>query len=47
MKYYDNIHDVIRKGAPLIVTAQQARDVIRVIEAAYESSRKAEVVRLD
>ena len=46
LAYYDNIHEVIRKGAPLIVTPQQARDVIRVIEAAYESSRKGEVVPL-
>jgi len=46
MEYYDNIYDAIRKDAPLIVTAQQARDVIRVIEAAYESSRTGEVVRL-
>jgi predicted dehydrogenase len=46
LRYYDNIYDAIRKDAPLIVTAQQARDVIRIIEAAYESSRKGEVVRL-
>ncbi|MDF1574266.1 MAG: Gfo/Idh/MocA family oxidoreductase [Bacteroidales bacterium] len=46
MAYYDNIYEVIRNGAPLIVTPRQARDVIRVIEAAYESSRKGEVVRL-
>jgi len=46
MEYYDNIHEAIRNNASLIVTAQQARDVIRVIEAAYESSRTGEVVRL-
>ncbi len=46
MEYYDNIYDAIRKDVPLIVTAGQARDVIRVIEAAYESSRIGEVVRL-
>ncbi|RLD98535.1 MAG: oxidoreductase [Bacteroidetes bacterium] len=47
MEYYDNIYEAIRNNAPLAVTAQQARDVIRVIEAAYESSRTGEVVRLD
>jgi len=46
MEYYDNIYEAIRNKAPLEVTAQQARDVIRVIEAAYESSRTGEVVRL-
>ncbi len=46
MEYYDNIYEAVRNNAPLAVTAQQARDVIRVIEAAYESSRTGEVVRL-
>ena len=46
MEYYDNIYEAVRNNAPLIVTAEQARDVISVIEAAYESSRTGEVVRL-
>ena len=46
MEYYDNIYKAIRNKAPLEVTAQQARDVIRGIEVAYESSRTGEVVRL-
>ena len=46
MEYYDNIYDAVRSGALLQVTAGQARDVIRVIEAAYQSSRTGEVVRL-
>jgi predicted dehydrogenase len=46
LEYYDNIYEAIRNDAPLTVTARQARDVIRIIEAAYESSRKGEVVRL-
>jgi predicted dehydrogenase len=46
MDFYDNVHDAIRKGAPLIVTPAQARDVIRIIEAAYESSRLGQVVTL-
>ena len=47
MAYYDNIYEAIRHGAELMVTARQARDVIRIIEAAYESSRLGEVVQLD
>jgi scyllo-inositol 2-dehydrogenase (NADP+) len=46
LAYYDNIHEHIRNGGSLIVTPQQARDVIRVIEAAYESSRRATVMEL-
>ncbi len=47
MGFYDNIYEVIRHNAPLAVTPQQARDVIRVIEAAYESSRIGQVITLD
>ena len=46
MEYYDNVHDAIRMGASLIVTPAQARDVIRIIEAAYESSRLGQSVTL-
>ena len=46
MGFYDNIYEVIRHNAPLAVTPQQARDVIRIIEAAYESSRIGQVVTL-
>jgi len=46
LEYYDNVYEAIRQGAPLLVTPAQARDVIRIIEAAYESSRTAQVVTL-
>ena len=42
--YYDNIHAAITEGAPLEVRPEEARDVIRIIEAAYTSSREARVV---
>ena len=42
--YYDSIYESIRNGAPLAVTAESARDVIRVIEAAYRSSKNKEIV---
>jgi scyllo-inositol 2-dehydrogenase (NADP+) len=47
LAYYDNIHEAIRNKAQLIVTPQQAGDVIRIIEAAYQSSRKGEVVQFN
>jgi len=40
MAYYNNIHDHLRNGEPLAVTPSEALDVIRVIEAAYESAEK-------
>ncbi len=46
LAYYDNIYEAIRNNAPLTVPAQQARDVIRIIEAGYESSRMAKVIIL-
>jgi len=46
LEYYDNIYDAIRKGSPLVVKPEQARDVIRIIEAAYKSSHSAQVVTL-
>lgn len=44
--YYDSIYESIRNGAPLAVTAESARDVIRIIEAAYESAKNRIVVNL-
>ncbi|MEX0986948.1 MAG: Gfo/Idh/MocA family oxidoreductase [Bacteroidales bacterium] len=45
--YYDNIYEHLRNRAELAVTATEGRDVIRIIEAAYESARKGVVVRFD
>jgi scyllo-inositol 2-dehydrogenase (NADP+) len=47
MAYYDNIYAHLRNGAELAVTAEQARDVIRIIEAAYVSAREGRTVRLE
>jgi predicted dehydrogenase len=44
--FYSNIYDAIRHQAPLAVTGEQARDVVRVIEAAYQSSKEAAVIHL-
>ncbi len=46
MAFYDNVFDAIRGNAQLQVTAQQARDVIQIIEAAYESSHQGKVVAI-
>ncbi|MEP6748307.1 MAG: Gfo/Idh/MocA family oxidoreductase [Bacteroidota bacterium] len=42
--FYDGLYKSIREGAPLLVTAEQGLNIIRVIEAAYESNREQKVV---
>lgn len=46
MAYYDDIYEAILKNQKPAVTAQQGRDVIRVIEAARESSRTDKAITL-
>jgi scyllo-inositol 2-dehydrogenase (NADP+) len=44
--FYDNLRGAIRDNSPLAVPAREAMNVVRVIEAAYESSRDKKVVTL-
>jgi predicted dehydrogenase len=44
--YYTNIYNAIIKGAGLMVTPEQARDVLRIIEAAIESNEKKSRITL-
>jgi scyllo-inositol 2-dehydrogenase (NADP+) len=46
LKYYQNIYEVIRKGAELIVKPEQARDVITIIEAAIRSNHAKSAVQI-
>ena len=41
---YEGIYGAIRQGAPLPVTAKEARDVIAIIEAAIQSSESRQIV---
>jgi len=45
--FYNNIFSAIRQGAPLAVTAQQANNIIKIIEAAITSHREHRTVFLD
>jgi scyllo-inositol 2-dehydrogenase (NADP+) len=45
--FYDNVYAAIREGAPLAVKPEQARDIIRLIEAAYESNKQQKAVKLN
>ena len=43
--YYDNIYDVIRNGAELVVKPEQSLDLMRILEGAIESNRTGNMVR--
>src|SRR5262249_40888351 len=43
--YYQNIAERLQGVAPLAVTAEQARDVVRVLEGAVESAREGRIVQ--
>lgn len=45
MAFYQNLYEVIREGGPLDVKPEQARDVIILIEAAYESNRQRRAIK--
>ena len=44
--FYENLHRVIRHGDRPAVDPKEAREVVRLIEAGYESSREGKVVTL-
>lgn len=46
LAFYDNIYKHLREGHELAVKGQEALDVIRIIEAAYASAEKGEVVKI-
>ena len=44
--YYNAMYDAIRNNAPVPVTGEHGTNVIRVIEAAYESNREKKIINL-
>ena len=44
--FYDNIYDVIRNHANLIVQPEQSLDLMKIIVGAIESNRTGNIVRL-
>lgn len=42
--YYDNIYDVIRNGASPLITHDQQRRLMKLMEAIFESAEKNEVI---
>ncbi|MGC4104420.1 Gfo/Idh/MocA family oxidoreductase [Ferruginibacter sp.] len=43
-EYYDGIYQTLTAGAPLPVSAEEGKNVIQVIEKAYQSNREKKVV---
>ncbi|HMC84028.1 MAG TPA: Gfo/Idh/MocA family oxidoreductase [Chitinophagaceae bacterium] len=44
---YDDLYKAIRENDPVPVTAEQGLNVIRIIEAAYESNRQKKIVAIN
>ena len=47
MGFYQNVYDVLIKHYPMSVKAEEARDVIFIIEKAFESHKKNQVIKLN
>ena len=47
MGFYNNVHDVLTNGAAEAVTPTEARNVIRLIELAFESNRRKSTLKVD
>ncbi|GHN02332.1 oxidoreductase [Cytophagales bacterium WSM2-2] len=43
--FYDNLCDAIRNKKPLIVKAEEAKEVIRLIETCYESNKQRRAIK--
>ncbi len=45
--FYQNLYEVIREGKPAAVKPEESRDVIKLIEAAYESNKMKKSIKLE
>src|SRR5690606_17064575 len=46
MEYYEGIYRALRNNAPVPVTGEEGKNVIKIIEAALESNRDKKVIQL-
>ena len=46
MEFYNNVYEAITNNTPLAVTPTEARNVISIIEAAYQSQELGQVIAL-
>ena len=45
-QFYKNVYDSIRNDKPLAVKPEESRNVIRLIEACYESNRPRKAIKI-
>ncbi len=46
MGFYDNVYDVLFKNKPQAVSPEEGRDVIFIIEKAFESNRQGKIIEI-
>lgn len=46
MEYYDGIFEAFRSNRPLPVTGEEGRNVILIVEAAYQSNKEKKIINL-
>ncbi len=46
MSFYDNVYEVLLKNKPQLILPEEARDVIFIIEKAFESNTKNETIKI-
>ncbi len=47
MGFYNNVYEVVTKNFPILVSPEEARDVIFIIEKAFESNRRKQIIKLN
>lgn len=47
MAFYENVYDVLRNEGTMLVKPEEARNVIRIIELAFESRRISQQIKVD
>src|SRR5688572_13502348 len=45
-QFYKNVHDSIRNGKPLAVMPEESRNVIKIIEACYQSNKEHKAIKI-
>ena len=47
MSFYNNVYEVLTQNFSVLVSPEEARDVIFIIEKAFESNRRKQTIKLN
>ncbi len=47
MGFYNNVYEVLTRNFSILVSPEEARDVIFIIEKAFESNRRKQIIKLN